>query len=159
MKKLAIYFCLLLGFSMQLFAQTYVKYENSHYGFEILYPNTLLAQGESDSRDGQMFVSADKKVSLSAYADRSHNLINDDDTQLSFEQYYKRDLKIKAKCQVSYKVFNNKFFVISGTEGNKIFYRKTINTENGWFTFELIYEDTEKNIYNKACGIIGTSFK
>jgi hypothetical protein len=163
MKKLLFCLVLLLSFSLnfasEVLAQTYVKYENTHYGFEILYPNTLIPQGESDSKDGQMFISADKKASLSAYNDRSNNLINEDDTNLSFEQYYKRETKNSKKRQITYKTFSKKFFVVSGTENNKIFYRKTIDTENGWFTFELIYENTEKDVYNKACGIIGTSFK
>jgi hypothetical protein len=141
-------------------AQTYLKYVNTDYHFEIDYPNTLIPQGESDSKDGQTFISADKKVTLWAYADRSHNLIDDaTDTNLTFEQYYKREIKSTKKRTVTYKTFSKNFFVVSGTENDKIFYRKTINTENGWFTFELLYATSEKNIYNKACGIIGNSFK
>lgn len=141
-------------------AQTYADYLNNEYGFQISYPKTLLPQGESDSKDGQMFVSADKKASLSAYADRSANLIVDEtDTYMTFEQYYKRETKPEPNRQITYKRFSAAFFVVSGTENNRIFYRKTINTSNGWFTFELIYDESEKDFYNKTCAVIGASFK
>lgn len=141
-------------------AQTYLKYVNTEYHFEIDYPNTLIPQGESDSKDGQTFISTDKKVKLWAYLDRSHNLIDDvTDSNLTFEQYYKREIKSTKTRTVTYKTFSKNFFVVSGTENDKIFYRKTINTEYGWFTFELLYPTSEKNTYNKACGIIGNSFK
>jgi hypothetical protein len=159
-KKLFFLFFLFLSVP-KLFAQTYLDYFNSTYGFQISYPQTLIPQGESYSKDGQKFVSADKKASLSAYMDRSANLIVDEtDTYLTFEQYYKREIKPdNANRKVTYKKFSPTFFVISGTENNRIFYRKTINTSNGWFTFELVYDESEKDFYNKTCGVIGASFK
>jgi len=159
MKKIFFISFLLLVFCA-VKAQDYKKYVNTHYGFEIDYPTSLVPQGESDSKDGQRFEAPNKKTILWAYYDRSSNLIDDaTDNQYTFDFYYKREIANQKDRQVTYKVFKKDFFVISGTEGNKIFYRKTINTENGWFTFELLYDQAERNIYDKVCGQLAKSFK
>ncbi|MFY7787388.1 MAG: hypothetical protein ACOVQA_05895 [Thermoflexibacteraceae bacterium] len=159
MKHFLLVFLLLLSLE-EVQSQDYQKYVNTHYGFEIDCPSTLVGQGESDSKDGQRFETADKKAILWAYYDRSSNLIDDaTDKQYTFEFYYKREIATQENRKVTYKVYKKDFFVISGMEGNKIFYRKTINTSNGWFTFELLYDQTLRTFYDKVCGRIATSFK
>lgn len=47
---------------------TYATYHNERYGYSVDYPNSLIPQGESDSGDGQKFISNDGQTTLTVYS-------------------------------------------------------------------------------------------
>jgi hypothetical protein len=130
--------------------EKYSTYTNDRYGFSISYPsNVLIGQGESDSGDGQQFLSKDKKVEVFVFAsfvvEEAYNKMKRlylDDSKNNSTQHPQR--------VVTYKVLKNNMFVISGYEDKKIFYQKTTRNCNDSFlvTFMIFYDKEQKNIFD-----------
>ena len=136
-------------------------YCNSRFNYCIDYPSDLLIpQGEAGNGDGQAFTTANGHTTLLVYRDFRDNI--DPDVTFTLEQAYRDDLKAYAKDgkTVSYKTSQKSFYVISGTYKDKVFYQKTILSQDGQPVTSLIeYKTSEKEIYNKVCERIFSSLK
>jgi hypothetical protein len=127
------------------------NYYNSKYDYSISYPDFLKGQGEADAGDGQKFFSADKLIKVIVWA--QYDVLNEGlDGAMKYA---------KEKRTVTYKVVKNDFFVLSGFEGNNIFYRKTILSKDKGtvLTFEFIYPKAKAEMCNKYCSKIAQSLK
>jgi len=139
----------------------YDTYCNSRFKFCIDYPGgVLFPQGESDNRDGQVFKSKDAENSLTVYWDSRDTIglktsileaAYNDDTIGNFSGHLKK--------VITYKKLGNDYYVVSGYEEGKIFYQKTISSDNQLYTCYLKYKETEKEYYAKVAERIFTSFK
>jgi len=127
------------------------NYDNSKYNYSINYPEFLIGEGEADAGDGQKFFSPDKSIKLIVWA--QYDVLNEG---LNGAMKY-----AKEKRTVTYKVVKDNFFVLSGFEGNDIFYRKTILSKDKGtlLTFEFIYPKTKAETCNKDCSKIAQSLK
>ena len=119
----------------------YETYFNSRFDYSISYPAQLLKpQGESTNGDGQRFLSQDGRCELLVYG--SNNVLND-----SLRQVYDEEISRNSKHPhrvVSYRVLKADWFVVSGTDGERVFYRKTL-LKNGVFkTFSIEYDKNQK---------------
>jgi hypothetical protein len=152
---------ILFIFTIQAFGSsiTWKTYSNARFGYEIKYPTILTPQEEAENRDGRTFLSSDGKKSLTVYG--GYNVLN-----TSLDDMYKDTLSDYAsnKAEVTYKVKNKSFFIISGYEGKRIFYRKTIRlagTDNNCdtdATFIFYYPESEKKTFDKITETIAKSF-
>ncbi len=128
------------------------------YPFCADYPSTILIpQGESDSRDGQIFMSKNEQNELRVY--REFIDFGNDDNELTLKYQFNKQIKAR-KNKITYKKLNQDFFVISGynTKG-QIFYQKTYLFEKDLFTCILTYNKNEKKLYNKIAEHVFKSFK
>lgn len=158
MKNTISLIILFLVLSQQLFAQTsYNQYCNARFGFCVSYPNTFKALGESDNGDGQEFISADGKASLLVYRDGRETIYESEAECKS--QTYLSDITPNETKQITYKIKGENFFVVSGFKGSKIFYQKTIFTEQGMMTAVFTYPSAQKVKYDLYCSKLLESFK
>lgn len=130
----------------------YSSYCNERFGFCVDYPPELLIpQGESDSGDGQIFMSKDGENILRAYRDFRDNI--NPDTAYSIQATYEEDSggqdDDKSGRTITYKKLGKHFFVISGRHNNKIFYQKTLFSNGQLVTCLLEYNERDKVLFDK----------
>jgi len=141
---------------------TYKTYCNNRFGFCIDYPSDkLYPQGESGSGDGQIFTSKDAENTLWVYRDFRDN--EDPDANFNLESAFNTDSQgnnpENPKRVITYKKLGKTFYVVSGYDSGKIFYQKTILTEQGLATALFEYSEKEKDVYDKVSEKIFKSFK
>lgn len=129
----------------------YQVYSNTRFGYTVEYPAKLLiAQGESDNGDGQTFRSSDGKCEMLVYA--SYNVLNE-----TLKSIYRKELSKHSK--VTYKLLKPTFFVLSGIDEDRVFYRKTIYRSGIFYTLEITYPLSEKALYDKVTARVSKSFR
>ena len=151
MRKTIILLLLVLS-GQTAFGQTiYKTYINARFGYSIAYPSSLLEpQGEADNGDGQIF--KNDNAEMRVYG--TNLLLNE-----TLEKEYQALLEASDGI-VAYKLLRTNFFVISVRSDGEIYYRKTIEKDDGAFvTFEIRYKESKKKIYDKAVKKIVKSFK
>ncbi len=161
-KMLILFFCILILLSIT--AHSYGKmtwniYSNARFGYDIEYPDILLPQEESQNGDGRQFVSSDEKSKLTVYG--AFNSLD-----LSVEQMYKAaiDEYKKAGKKIIYKIIDKNWFVLSGYDGDKVFYRKTMRKHqlkddiDVDITFIITYPKSQKSTFDKITEKISGSF-
>lgn len=140
---------------------TYKTYYNDTYNFSIDYPLEILEpQGESASGDGQIYKSEDEKATLWVYRDFRDNV---SDKPYTIETAYKEDIHKDnpdhPDREITYKKLGANFFVISGFDGNKIFYQKSIMKSGQLYTFLIEYKKKDKEQYKSITERIARSFR
>jgi hypothetical protein len=126
----------------------YKTYTNARYGYSISYPASLLTpQGEADNGDGQAFRSKDGAAEMRVYG--SQNLGG------GLAEAY---AEAQAGKAVTYKTMKGNWFVVSGRDGGKIFYRKTMFRDDVLKTFTIEYDESQKSTYDAVTARIARSF-
>lgn len=141
---------------------TYDTYCNSRYGYCIDYPAGLLyPQGEAPSGDGQEFKSKNADVQLLVYRDLRDNFTMDEPytIQTAYEEDAKGNDPEKPKKVIVYKKLGKNFFTVSGYNEGRIFYQKTILSEEGLVTSYIEYPEADSSVYNKVSERIFSSLK
>ena len=155
MKKLSLFLTFVVILFLTQFAggQTkYNSYGNARFGYSISYPSNLVGKGEAENSDGQVFEARDKSAKLTVWG--ANNALNQ-----SLKEIYNGDLKERGKS-VTYKTIGANFYVISGKKDGKIFYQKTIRSnDDTYFTFIFEYGESKRSTYDKAAAQIAKSFK
>ncbi len=139
----------------------YETYQNSRYEFMIEFPSQLLIpKGESDNGDGQTFISRDQTAKLIAFG--RVNLDFESNRPYTIKTAYAKalqSLKIEGKRQLTLKVQKDNWYVISGFEGNNIFYCKTYCLKDKLITFEITYPAAQREQWDTAVNRLSKSFK
>ena len=151
MKKLFISMFSFLCFAQMIFAQQkWAIYQNARYGYEVSYPPDLFEpQGEADNGDGQIFSNDAAEMRVFGSQMLLHKTLRGE-----------FDALVKERENVSYKIFRRSYFVISGTESERIFYQKTAARNDETFvTFYIEYDESQRGIYDKITARIVGSFK
>jgi hypothetical protein len=132
---------------------TYSEYTNLGYGYSICYPgNVFIPQGETISRDGQLFVAADG-AELHVHADYNipFRTIQDD-----FLDTVSAESKNGA---VTFKLQEGNWYVVSGMRGASIFYRKTILAGEEFITFRAMYPAAANPVYSDVVTTLAQCLK
>ncbi len=150
LKKLIILLSICLIFSLSAFGQNkWATYQNARFGYSIAYPADLFEpQGEAGNGDGQVF--AGENAEMRVYG--SYLLLN----KTLLKEY---NVAVKERENVSYKLYRKNFFVVSGTENGKIYYRKTMAKSGAFITFSIEYDESESAVYDKITARIVESLK
>ncbi len=126
----------------------YRTYTNARYDYSIAYPAHLLTpQGEADNGDGQIFRSSDGLTEMRVYGSQ--------DLGGGLAAAYSEAQEGK---NVTYKTMKRNWFVVSGYNGEKIFYQKTMFKDGVLKTFTIEYNQSQKSIYDAALARIARSF-
>lgn len=124
---------------------TAAPYCNARYGYCITVPPALYGQGESDSGDGQVFLNRPATVTLTVWGGWS-----DIPDLPSFTDSFKETSRGwpagngQAARVVTYKLLKPDFFVVSGVQGGKVFYQRTIRKGGVTATYLLEYRDGDR---------------
>ncbi len=135
----------------------YKTYHNPRFSYSISYPkNILYPQGESDNGDGQKFLTKDADASLIVYG--SNNAL-DESLEDQYLEASRGGMTDNPKKVVTYKLLRNNWFVVSGYNSGKVFYQKTILSNNQFKTLYFEYDESKKNIFDPIAKHISRSFK
>jgi hypothetical protein len=126
----------------------YKTYTNARYAYSISYPaNLLIPQGEADNGDGQAFRSRDGAAEMRVYG--SQNLGG------GLEEAYR---EAQSGKNITYKTIKRNWFVVSGHDGGKIFYQKTMFKGDVFKTFTIEYDESRKGTYDAVTSKVAQSF-
>lgn len=136
----------------------YDVYCNTRYNYCISYPSAILIpQGESDSGDGQIFLSDNGVNELRVYRDSRPIVM---EKRFDIEKAYIQDTDTQAtKREITYRTLKNNYYVISGFSEGKIFYQKTIYRDFELVTAILTYDKMDKHQYDTLIEPIFGSLK
>ena len=127
-------------------------YSNTKYGYFIDYPRGVFSpQGESDAGDGQVFRSPDNQPALRVFA--SFNVLDE-----SLAAKFQESL-VQPGLEPTYQVLRKNWFVVSGFWGGKVFYQKTFQAKDAFYTVMLVYNPANKAAYDPLVGPIVKSFR
>jgi hypothetical protein len=149
---------LLLFVSQILFAaETFQTYSNPRFNDSIKYPSSLLSpRGDSPPGDGHLFASEDLQAQMIIYG--TLNVLEQTIRDL-FKQEARDVVTPKITKRVTYKRQKDNWFVISGYIGPKIFYQKTILSNDMFKTFYIEYAENQRQRYDPILSRLGNSFK
>jgi hypothetical protein len=142
------------GASAVCAADDWKTYSNDRYGTTIDYPSTFQMQPAPTDDDGRTFKSADgASFSVSA----SYNALN-------FNLATYREFVIKNEPEsaaVTYQAQGIDWFVLSGSDGNNIFYERHLLSHERQMTedFNMSYPASLKEAYDPIVARMGKSFR
>jgi hypothetical protein len=119
----------------------WATYVNTHYDFDICTPPALKPQGESDAGDGQRFLAADG-ASLSVFGRNNAAGASLKDTMKT-----QAAILTKPAGKVTYQAMHGDWAVLSGTQGDTIFYSKILSRAPDLLIFELRYPAADASKY------------
>jgi hypothetical protein len=136
----------------------YSTYINNRFSYSISYPTGLLIpQGEADNGDGQKFLSRDGRAEMIVYG--SNNALDQRLRDLYNEQLQGGEGDARSKKIVTYKALRDNWFVVSGGEGDRVFYQKTIFRGGVFKTVRIEYDKSLADIFDKVTKRVVASFR
>ncbi|WP_434633853.1 hypothetical protein [Chromobacterium sp. CV08] len=120
----------------------YETYENGRFPFSLPFPKGLLIPGDgSDNGDGMTFTSPDQQTVMTA---SGINNATESTLQDEYRSALKEQSESGAPRQVTFKAIKKNWYVVSGTEGDKIFYQKTYLVDDQFMTFRIRYPASQR---------------
>jgi len=135
-------------------AETWLTYQNDRYGTTIDYPGSFKPDPPPDNDDGRAFKSADgARFSVSA----SYGGIDSDLAAYRAFIVKHRD----AGQAVTYQTSGRNWFVLSGTQGDRVFYERHMLSHGGAMTedFVISYPAAAKTAYDPIVVRMSKSFR
>ncbi len=133
----------------------YRTYRNARFDYSISYPaNVLIPQGEAANGDGQKFLSKDGSVEMLVYG--SNNALDQ-----TLRQVYQGETSAAEHPNrtITYQVLRADWFVVSGVDGNRVFYQKTFLRRGVFKTFRIEYDQSQKASFDSITATISRSFR
>jgi hypothetical protein len=112
----------------------------------------MVPQGEATNGDGQKFKSKDGRAELIVYG--SNNALDQ-----TLQQAFDEAKAPSGNRVVTYQTMKQDWFVVSGTEGGKIFYHKTFLRAGVFKTMRIEYDEQLKTTYDAVTTKVSISFK
>lgn len=128
------------------------RYCNARFGYCVAYPTSLEPQGEADNGDGQLFLSRDHQTELRVWG--NWQLDRSDTLAARF-----RTTRDQPARTVTYQRLGPGWFVVSGFEGERVFYQRTLfDAGQGRFaTLLLSYPRTQARATEPIVGPLAKS--
>ncbi len=121
--------------------------KNDRHGFAIAFPTDVFAHTETPKTDeGRVFVSKDGKAKLlvGAFANADESTLEDYRQFLISEQY--------KDATIDYAPVKGRWFVLSGTRGEEMFYQRVSFTCGGKLinSWAMLYPAAERKTYDRV---------
>jgi hypothetical protein len=153
--------CLLTAFVLASVAaaadwrRDWATLHNERHGFLIAYPVEVFEQrGEPQTDEGRVLYSRDGKAQLLVGA-----FTNDDETSLQAYRDYLMQENY-AGAHIDYAPIKGKWFVLSGTIGDREFYERVSFTCGGRLinSWAMVYPKAESSFYNRIVEAVARSY-
>lgn len=132
----------------------HAEYRNARFDFNVRFPSRLLiAQGESDNGDGQVFRSADDQTKLIT---SGINKLDEDSLQNEFEQEFQTP---PSKRKIIYKTLKENWYVVSGLEGKTVFYLKRFLVDDHFVRLEITYPVDQRQQWDPVVSQLEQDFQ
>mgnify|MGYP001171471343 FL=1 len=118
--RLAAAACLLVFAPAVACAETYRPYQNARFGTEAEIPASFRAERAPDNDDGRKFVSPDGAAEIIVYAGHGPSTVTG-----TFAEY-RNWMAENEDGRITYRAGGSHWFVLSGTDGDRIFYLKAL---------------------------------
>ena len=138
-------------------------YRNARFAFSIDYPRNIFLPGPEPANGGGItMTSLDGVATLDVWGGNAFYF--DDEDQYGDLAVEYKELLARPNLKITYKVMKDKWFVVSGFEGENIFYIKQMNLmedrSSGQFAkFYFKYPKSSSKLYNPVTKIFSKSFK
>lgn len=133
------------------------SYTNEQLGYSITYPKDILILDETTvNGEEQLFKPTSGKAELRIYVDKR---VDKSGAPLSFNTAYEEDIADKKGRQIAHSSLSPNYYVISGLDGDMLYYQKTIFTKGTLVTAVLKYTKEERDTYNAMLSPLFSSFK
>jgi hypothetical protein len=129
---------------------SYKKYSNSRFGFSIDNPDTFITKVVPDNNDGIILASPEGDTELTVSG--INNVLNE-----TAQSLYSKLLKEHSNA--AYKKQEDNWLIVSWTEGDKIYYQKSIVGAGSIDTFLIKYPIKLKDAYDSIVTHLNLSFK
>jgi hypothetical protein len=131
-------------------------YRNERFGFQLAYPSEIFEPGEAP-KDGQgmVFVSRDGVAQLLVSAGRNTT----GETLGSYRRFVLS--KSYAKARIDYAPVRSSWFVLSGTNGDTMFYERITFRCGGRviYGWQMTYPVAERQIYDPIVEAVHRSYR
>ncbi|MDB5034557.1 MAG: hypothetical protein JWQ98_1798 [Chlorobi bacterium] len=128
----------------------YKRYRNAGCAYSIDYPDGLLyPKGEAPNGDCQVFASKDGRATLTVWGENNP-------LGTSLARSFATETGRPGR-RITCKTLKRNWFVISGTEGDDIFYSKSVAVAGGFRTLVLRYPAGQGATYNPIAAHIAGS--
>lgn len=129
--------------------------KNERHGYAIAYPIDVFEQRETPkSEDGRVLYSKDGKAKLlfGAFDNTENNSLEEYRRFLLSEQY--------AGAKIDYAPVRKRWFVLSGTQGEEMFYQRVSFTCGGRLinSWAMLYPVAERKMYDRVVEAVARSF-
>lgn len=126
----------------------YERYRNQRFSYTLLYPSDILIpQNESADTDSQTFRSATGDISARVYSES--------DSSKTLAQRYEQ---AQIGRNSTYQTISDDFFVVSGTDGDNVFYQKTFLEGDIFKVLEIEYNQALRREFDTVAQVIADSF-
>jgi hypothetical protein len=134
----------------------YTRYVDAKTGTAITYPGSIFSKSEESTDQFTKFISSDKLATfylISRYNDHNETIA---DLSATAE-----DALAEEKALITYRRAKQDWFVLSGFINSKIFYRKTVLSNDGKaiVTFQINFPKSQKPFYYDIVERMSWSFK
>jgi hypothetical protein len=129
---------------------TSITYSNGKLGYVIVVPPLLRSQDDVAAGDGKRFATEDGEVTLTVLGTKAPSP--------NLDELYAGASKSSAQRDVTYKARQADWFVVSGFEGERVFYSKVVVQPDRWARFDLSYSKARKAAVDPLIGGLAKSF-
>lgn len=132
-------------------------YANEQLGYSITYPKDILILDETTvNSEQQIFKPTAGKAELRIFVDKR---VDKSGSPIDFNAAYEQDIADKKGRQIAHSALSPNYYVISGLDGDMLYYQKTIFTKGALVTAVLKYTKEEKDTFNAMLNPLFSSFK
>lgn len=118
---------------------SYKKYYNSRFGYSIEYPSFLVNEMGSQNNSGVVLSNDNNSVKLTLWADNNALF-------LTLREVY--DNALSEEINVTYSNLGNKSYVISGEEGDYVYYKNQVVGEGSMNGFMIKYPKRDEEFFD-----------
>jgi hypothetical protein len=134
----------------------YDRYFNPRFEFSLAYPENLVSpQAPPQNNDGRTFVSPEGDIEIKAFG--YHNSLNQP-LSAAYQRAARSHTQEHPTRDVTYKTRGENWFVVSGYQGNDIFYTKTILRDGKYKVLSIRYDLSLKPKFDPIVAEIAQSF-
>lgn len=128
----------------------FATYHNSRFDFCVKFPVGMQGQGESENRDGQVFIDEERDIRMTVFGSNAPEGSIEEEYQLTIDTY--------EGYEITFDDPNQNWFAISGEKEGRVKYTFTMLREEQFANLEIEYPQSEIHTFYPVLQYILDSF-